>query len=113
MSSPMFSPITGIDKNFDNIFRINCQNGIILDIYSPNEGPSIGQIFKFSFNTNTSLTNTSSTTNTMNGIIFGYNNSTEIYISFGGLLGKFPNHSTSYNIGDKITLHYTIDTCIL
>lgn len=80
------SNITNIESNFENIYRITTENGLIIDIFEDNINNSkIEYIVENDINT--AYSNTEYTI--MNGIIYERNNNV-IYVSFGGLLASIP-----------------------
>ena len=91
--------ITNVSSLFLNIYRITTADGIILDIYEETK-PIIGDMFEYVFGT--MLVDKKSE---MNGYVFK-NQDNYTYISFGGLIGKFPTSIIKANIGDNVFLCY-------
>ena len=93
--------IKEVESEFDGIYRITCENGLILDI-PEDKKPLIGSRFEYKINaTNDPIYFTTM----MNGIIFDVSD-TNILVSFGGLLGNIPLIEASLG---NISLSYKIE----
>jgi len=89
MSIPIVTTIKQIDSEFDDIYRITTENGLILDI-SEIKKPTIGSTIEYYINDNKDHGNDYTI---MNGIFFG-ENTNSVFVSFGGLLGNIPVNET-------------------
>ena len=95
------SIIKQVETEFDNIYRITAENGLVLDI-SENKKPNIGSKIEYYINNSTIET----VYTIMNGIIFNKHD-TGILVSFGGLLANIPIHSSEIKT-EYISLSYKI-----
>ncbi len=95
------SVIKQIDCEFDDIYRITAENGLVLDI-SEIKKPTIGSRIEYYIDDNIDC---GPTYTIMNGIFFGVN-AHGILVSFGGLLGNIP--VSSEKIKENVTLIYRI-----
>jgi hypothetical protein len=107
--------IKQIESEFDDIYRITCENGLILDI-SESSKPVIGSSIEYFINLESeSLKNRGYNINTdgytiMNGIIYN-NNTIGVLVSFGGLLGNIPNDLLIKNLlTDTISIIYRLQS---
>ena len=82
--------IKQVDSEFDDIYRITTENGLVLDI-SENKKPSIGSSLEYYINDSKDH---GSAYTIMNGIPFGAG-PTGVFVSFGGLLGNIPLDETT------------------
>jgi hypothetical protein len=94
--------IKQVDSEFDDIYRITTDNGLILDI-SENEAPIIGSIIEYTINNPEYSIGPKHTI--MNGTIFSTTKDTTI-VSFGGLMGTIP--SISKYGSNEISLSYCL-----
>jgi len=94
--------IIKVQSEFDDIYRITTENGLVLDI-SEKKSPAIGSSFEYYLDNEDKEDKNYIT---MNGQIFGITEN-GILVSFGGLLGNIPCNDKDK---DKlyITLHYLI-----
>ncbi len=93
-----------LESEFNNIYRITTENGLILDIYESKK-PELLSIIEYSINKEIDATNV-----TMNGIIYEFD-STSIYVSFGGLLGKIPRDTINSFNSDNFTISISYKLC--
>ena len=97
------SVIKQVESEFDDIYRITTENGLILDI-PENKKPVIGSSIEYHINDDK---NNSGYT-IMNGIVYNIHN-TGILVSFGGLLGNIPLDETiKKTIKENISLSYKL-----
>jgi len=90
---PIYATIIQVESEFDNIYRITAENGLILDIPEKKQ-PPIGSVIEYIIDINDIIdTKHVSGYTIMNGIIFKTNTS-EIIVSFGGLLANIPLDET-------------------
>jgi len=75
-----------VECEFDDIYRITCENGLVLDI-SEDSAPKVGSEIEYSVYSIPSAVSTGFTL--MNGILF-QTSPVNILVSFGGLLGDIP-----------------------
>jgi hypothetical protein len=81
--------IKQINSEFDDIYRITTENGLILDI-SEVKKPEIDSIIKYYINNNDyNNYNDYKGYTIMNGIVYNIHDN-GILVSFGGLLGNIP-----------------------
>ena len=104
------STIKQVDSEFDDIYRITTENGLILDIFQNNK-PIIGSIILYYILHEKDYINHSEYINSseytiMNGNIFNIS-AASILVSFGGLLGDIP-FTDKTNLTENITLIYKI-----
>lgn len=101
--STFTSTIKQIESEFDDVYRITAENGLVLDIPENNK-PVIGSKIKYSIDTKED----SHEYTIMNGIVFNTNN-TGVYVSFGGLLGNIPlDDKMKKNIKNNLCLSYKL-----
>ncbi len=93
INTPINTIIKQIESEFDDIYRITTENGLILDI-SENKKPDIGS--RIEYYINDTPKNLDNNYVIMNGIFFE-TNSIGIIVSFGGLLGNIPMTETAKN----------------
>jgi hypothetical protein len=87
-------------SDFNNVYRLFSDN-FILDIYYTSPLPQTPFTLLYTFN------NPLSNSNSMNGkIVFIDHNF--IYVSFGGLIGKFINNFTNIYVGDDFNINFLI-----
>lgn len=97
------SKIKLIESEFNDIYRITTENGLVLDI-PENKKPIIGSSIEY--NINMGINNPEYTM--MNGDIFSITDK-GILVSFGGLLGSIPlDNTTKKNIQNAISLSYKL-----
>jgi hypothetical protein len=100
------SVIKHVESEFDNIYRITTENGLILDIPETKK-PEIGT--KIEYRINIDITDLDHNYITMNGTVFSTNN-VGVLISFGGLLGTIPlNEIGKKTIKEEVCLSYTLN----
>lgn len=92
-----------IESEFDDIYRITTENGLILDICEGSK-PEINTHIEYHIENNLDKIKEGYTI--MNGIIFSKENNS-IFVSFGGLLGNIPVDE-NINLNDEITLSYRL-----
>lgn len=91
------SKIINVSSEFENVYRIETENGLILDIFEEN-APKIGHIFNYTLELNNTYPCI------MNGVVFGVQGNNSL-VSFGGFLGSVP----SIQKDREITLSYSIE----
>lgn len=97
--------IRKVESEFDDIYRITTENGLVLDIPETKK-PQIESMFEYHINQTDKYDNKEYTI--MHGIFFnsGPNN---IFVSFGGLLASIPITDTHKSgLGEQISLAYKI-----
>jgi hypothetical protein len=82
--------IKQVDSEFDDIYRITTENGLILDIPEI-KPPSIGSNIEYYIN---DVTDRGNDYTVMNGIFF-VENTNSVLVSFGGLLANIPVDETT------------------
>lgn len=107
----MISKIKQVESEFENIYRITAENGLILDIPETDK-PVIGSSIEYSFlETETEFNGEAGGPGytIMNGILYSINNET-ILVSFGGLLGNIPYDKKPFTgkLGTVISIFYCI-----
>jgi hypothetical protein len=93
------------ETDFNNIYRITSEDGLILDIYETTK-PLVNQQFKYKIYSDNDSDKMNTDCTIMNGIVFEKNEDF-INVSFGGLLSKIPN-SSQFLIGSPITIVYSL-----
>ncbi len=95
--------IKQIESEFDDIYRITAENGLILDI-SEYKKPVIGSTIEYYINEEKN----NSEYTIMNGTVFVIQKK-NILVSFGGLLGTIPlDESIIKSIDNNIILSYKL-----
>lgn len=100
--------IKKVESEFEDIYRITAENGLILDV-SEIIKPKIGTIIEYSVNTNSTENidyKNYSEYCIMNGILYNIHN-TGILVSFGGLLGNIPLEEKN-NLSENIEFFYRL-----
>jgi len=95
--------IISIESEFDNIYRITTNDGLILDIFE-HVKPIIGGEIEYNFGKN--IVDIPSNFNIMNGIVYNVSPG-KILVSFGGLLGSIPV-TDFFSKDEEITLIYKL-----
>jgi hypothetical protein len=96
--------IKQVKSEFDDIYRITTENGLILDIFESN-APKIDSEIEYCI---TNCTTNDKDFTIMNGIIYGTND-TGIYVSFGGLLANIPlDEKNKKSLSNAITIIYRL-----
>ncbi len=102
MTTSTTSVIKHIESEFDDVYRITTENGLILDIFETN-APEIGTKIEYRINDAKSDNYV-----IMNGIVFN-SNDVGILVSFGGLLGTIPmDDDTKKSLKEEISLSYNL-----
>jgi hypothetical protein len=107
--------INEVIETFSSIYRINTDNGIILDI--PDSVCVLrGNVFKYTIYTDENIENNKIYLNNLNGTITNIKDGF-VYASFGGLLSKIPlnffNLSISPMINNYISINYYIESSLV
>lgn len=95
--------IRKVESEFDDIYRITTENGLVLDIPETKK-PTVGSMIEYHVNTNKTYDSKEYTI--MNGILFG-SNEIGILVSFGGLLGNIPSKKES-KVQEHVMLVYKL-----
>ena len=90
------STITKVESEFDDVYRITTDNGLILDIFEKTK-PVVGQKIEYSLGQGQGTT--------MNGIVFAKTGNS-VNASFGGFLASIPD--ITHSVGTTITIFYTL-----
>ncbi len=98
--------INKVDSEFDDIYRITTENGLVLDI-SEEKAPLIGSYIEYSLLITAQQCNFPNEKYTiMNGILYNIHN-TGILVSFGGLLGNIPlSEEIKKTLSDSVSIVY-------
>jgi hypothetical protein len=100
------SVIKQVESEFDDIYRIMTENGLVLDIHETKK-PAIGSKIIYRLR-DVCVVDTDFDYTIMNGIVFGTNN-IGILVSFGGLLGTIPlDDSIKKSFKEEICLSYKL-----
>src|SRR4029078_6155622 len=98
------SVIKQVESEFDDVYRITTENGLVLDVPETKK-PVIGSKIEYRINMDIDILNSDYTI--MNGIVFNKNN-TGIIVSFGGLLGTIPLVDEKKVIKEEVCLSFKL-----
>jgi hypothetical protein len=108
--STFVSTIKHVESEFNDIYRITTENGLILDI-PETKMPEIGTEISYQISSDHSSDHgfLNSDYTIMNGTVFNTNN-VGILVSFGGLLGTIPmDESARKLVKEEISLCYKLN----
>ena len=103
----IITKIKEVKSDFDDVYRITTENGLILDVLEK-KPPIIGSSIEYFISDSPIEYNNYKEYTIMNGILFN-NHESGIFVSFGGLLGNIPVDLKTKNIlSDSISIFYTM-----